>query len=36
VVVTAVAEDNLALRGQLEAALRALGYPWDPAACLQD
>jgi hypothetical protein len=36
VVVTALADDNLALRGQLEAALRALGHPWDPAECAED
>jgi urease accessory protein len=31
VVVTALADDNLALRHQLEVALRTLGHPWDPA-----
>jgi urease accessory protein len=36
VVVTALAADNLVLRAQFEAALRALGHPWDPSHPSQD
>jgi hypothetical protein len=36
VVVTALADDNLMLRAQLEEALRSLGHPWDPAHCAQE
>jgi urease accessory protein len=36
VVLTALADDNLALRAQLEEALRSLGHPWDPALSGQE
>jgi urease accessory protein len=36
VVVTALADDNLMLRAQLEEALHSLGHPWDPAHGAQE